>query len=203
MTYFGTNLKKIRQIKGLSQQAFAELIDLNRGVISSYEEGRAEPKIETLLRIATYFGISTDDIISKPLTVNQLANFNLVEDSVSSFSDENNPFIKQITSNGASIHIDLQKILAQFDSIYIVDETLANKSLYKKDSVLFLKEITNNSEPYNSYLSIEKGSVFVSNSLPNSQQNFAIVGVLGNNSYTEENQILQRLLLLENKVFGK
>lgn len=203
MTYFGTNLKKIRQIKGLSQQAFAELIELNRGVISSYEEGRAEPKIETLLRIATYFGISTDDIISKPLTVNQLANFNLIENSVSSFSEENKTFVIQIDSNGETDNFDLQKILAKFDCIYIVDEFLANKSVYKKDSVLFLKEITKNSEPYNSYLSIKKGVVLISDSPSNSEHNFAIVGVLGNNVYIEQNQFLQRLLLLEKKVFGK
>ena len=72
MTYFGTNIKKIRQIKGLSQQAFAEMLDLNRGVISSYEEGRAEPKIETLLRIATILDLTTDELLSKPITINKI-----------------------------------------------------------------------------------------------------------------------------------
>ena len=120
MTYFGTNLKKIRQIKGLSQQAFAELIDLNRGVISSYEEGRAEPKIETLLRIATYFGIPTDDIISKPLTVNQLANFTLIEDSIATLDDVKECNLKELTNNGENKNIELQKIFAQFDFVYFV-----------------------------------------------------------------------------------
>nr|WP_243464435.1 helix-turn-helix transcriptional regulator [Riemerella anatipestifer] len=82
MTYFGTNIKKIRQIKGLSQQAFADMLNLTRGIISSYEDGRAEPKVETLLRIAQFLDMKADDLISKPLTVNQLANFEEVEDLI-------------------------------------------------------------------------------------------------------------------------
>jgi transcriptional regulator with XRE-family HTH domain len=57
MSLFGANIKKIRQVKGLSQKTFADLLDLNRGVISSYEEGRAEPKIETILKVANHFSL--------------------------------------------------------------------------------------------------------------------------------------------------
>jgi transcriptional regulator with XRE-family HTH domain len=203
MTYFGTNLKKIRQIKGLSQQAFAELIDLNRGVISSYEEGRAEPKIETLLRIATYFGIPTDDIISKPLTVNQLANFSQIEDSISSLKSEKKDAFQELTTNGISKSVEMQKIFAKFDFVFFVDENLANKSIYENETILFLKEINQDSEKYNSYLSIEKGSVSISDSIVSLVQTYAIVGFLGNQLKTQENTILQRLNVLEKKVFGK
>lgn len=203
MTYFGTNLKKIRQIKGLSQQAFAELIDLNRGVISSYEEGRAEPKIETLLRIATYFGISTDDIISKPLTVNQLANFSLIEDSISTLNEEKEEVFYHLTSNGKSEKAEMQKIFAKFDFLFFVDESLASKTIYEKDTILFLKEIKNDIDEYNSYLSIENEVVSLSETINHSVQNFAIVGFLGNELQKEQNSVLQRLNLLEKKVFGK
>jgi transcriptional regulator with XRE-family HTH domain len=77
MSYFSTNLKKIRQIHNLSQSAFAELLNLNRGVISSYEEQRAQPKIETVLRIAEHFNLSSDELLSAPLTVNRLTKFEL------------------------------------------------------------------------------------------------------------------------------
>ncbi|WP_326930615.1 helix-turn-helix domain-containing protein [Flavobacterium azooxidireducens] len=202
MTYFGTNLKKIRQIKGLSQQAFAELIDLNRGVISSYEEGRAEPKIETLLRIATYFGIPTDDIISKPLTVNQLANFTLIEDSVTSLSEEKNLTIQEINLKGEKKDIELQKILAHFDFVFYVDENLANKSSYEKDSILFLKEEKKETKNHNQYLTLEKGIALISEKFIPTITNYAIVGVLGSLP-NDQNTILQRLNLLEKKVFGK
>lgn len=204
MTYFGTNLKKIRQIKGLSQQAFAELIDLNRGVISSYEEGRAEPKIETLLRIATYFGIPTDDIISKPLTVNQLANFTLIEENVTtSLEFENSSLFKEITLNGEKKNIEMQKIFAQFDFVYFVDDNLAKKSMFDKDATLFLKESKKENKKQKSYLTIKDGIASISDTFNVALENYAIVGVLGSGFYTEQKTILQRIELLEKKVFNR
>ncbi|NDV66325.1 helix-turn-helix domain-containing protein [Bacteroides sp. 224] len=76
MNKTGKNIKKIRNVKGLSQQAFADLFQLSRGNISSYEELRAEPKIEVLLKIANYFGIPVADLIEKDLSVNELLHYN-------------------------------------------------------------------------------------------------------------------------------
>jgi len=75
MSFFGKNIKKIRGVKSLSQQAFAELFDLKRGTLGAYEEGRSEPKIETIIKIANYFSIKIDDLLTHELTVNQLLKF--------------------------------------------------------------------------------------------------------------------------------
>ncbi|WP_024772292.1 helix-turn-helix domain-containing protein [Aquimarina macrocephali] len=75
MSFFGKNIKKIRGVKGLSQQAFAELFELKRGTLGAYEEGRSEPKIETIIKIANYFSIAIDDLLTNELTVNQLLKF--------------------------------------------------------------------------------------------------------------------------------
>lgn len=72
----GKNIKKIRNVKGLSQQAFADLFELTRGNISSYEEGRADPRIEVIIRIANYFSIPLADLIQKDLSVNELLHYN-------------------------------------------------------------------------------------------------------------------------------
>jgi transcriptional regulator with XRE-family HTH domain len=76
MSFFGKNIKKIRVIKGLSQQAFAEIFSLKRATLGAYEEGRSEPKIETVIRVANYFSISIDNFLTKEITVNQLLRFN-------------------------------------------------------------------------------------------------------------------------------
>jgi transcriptional regulator with XRE-family HTH domain len=76
MTQVGKNIKKIRNVKGLSQQAFADLFHLTRGNISSYEEFRAEPKIDVIIKIANYFGIPLDEFIEKDLSVNKLLHYN-------------------------------------------------------------------------------------------------------------------------------
>ncbi len=75
MTFFGKNIKKIRGVKRLSQQAFADLFDLKRGTLGAYEEGRSEPKLETIIRIANYFSVSIDSLLTHELTVNQLLQF--------------------------------------------------------------------------------------------------------------------------------
>lgn len=75
MSFFGKNIKKIRGVKGLSQQAFAEVFDLKRATLGAYEEGRSEPKIETIIKIANYFSISIDSLLTSELTVNELLRF--------------------------------------------------------------------------------------------------------------------------------
>ncbi|MFI8377998.1 helix-turn-helix domain-containing protein [Leeuwenhoekiella sp. NPDC079379] len=75
MSFFGKNIRKIRSVKTLSQQSFAELFDLKRGTLGAYEEGRSEPKIETLIKIANYFSIPIDDLLTRELTVNELLKF--------------------------------------------------------------------------------------------------------------------------------
>ena len=85
MSFFGKNIKKIRGVKGLSQQAFADLFDLKRGTLGAYEEGRSEPKIDTIILIANHFSIAIGDMLTAELTVNQLLKFN---DSLALTSEE-------------------------------------------------------------------------------------------------------------------
>ncbi|MFZ4862475.1 helix-turn-helix domain-containing protein [Sphingobacterium sp. Mn56C] len=75
MSQIGINIKKLRKVKSLSQQAFADLFNLSRGNISSYEEFRAEPRIEVVLQIAKYFSIPVAELLEKQLTVNEILNF--------------------------------------------------------------------------------------------------------------------------------
>ncbi len=77
MSYIGKNIRKIRTVKKLSQAAFAELFSLARPSVGAYEEGRAEPKLDTVIQIANHFGISVDSLLTKELTINDLYNFNI------------------------------------------------------------------------------------------------------------------------------
>lgn len=72
MSYIGKNIKTIRTVKNLSQAAFAQLFNLARPSVGAYEEGRSEPKMETLALIARHFNLSIDLLITKELTVNEL-----------------------------------------------------------------------------------------------------------------------------------
>jgi transcriptional regulator with XRE-family HTH domain len=99
MSQIGINIKKLRKVKGLSQQAFADLFNLTRGNISSYEEFRAEPKIEVILQIAKYFSIPVAEMLENQLTVNEILNFEDHFESESTKADVKNltdiPFLNR------------------------------------------------------------------------------------------------------------
>lgn len=82
MTFIGKNIRKIRNIKGLSQAAFAELFEITRASVGAYEEGRAEPKLEMIIRIAKHFSISIDLLLKKELTVNELYRFDIFDTEI-------------------------------------------------------------------------------------------------------------------------
>ncbi|SNC60658.1 Helix-turn-helix [Hymenobacter gelipurpurascens] len=84
MSNVGKNIRKLRTVKKLSQAAFAELFGLARPSVGAYEEGRSEPKMETLIQIAQHFGLSVDLLLTKELTVNELYNFDLYQQKTTS-----------------------------------------------------------------------------------------------------------------------
>lgn len=82
MSNVGKNIRKIRTVKKLSQAAFAELFGLARPSVGAYEEGRSEPKMETLIQIAQHFGLSVDLLLTKELTVNELYHFDIFKEQL-------------------------------------------------------------------------------------------------------------------------
>ena len=76
-TILAKNLRKLRAFKNMNQTEFAELFGLNRPSLGSYEEGRSEPRLATLEKIAKHFKLTLDDLVSRELTVNQIAGFEL------------------------------------------------------------------------------------------------------------------------------
>lgn len=155
MSFFGTNIKKIRQVKGLSQKTFADLLDLNRGVISSYEEGRAEPKIETILKVASHFNLNLEKLLTEELQESHLANVSETN-QLMLFPELEATGEKEAESNSI-----LQKIRASVDLIYEFtpekkplspyyygDILFLNKADLKKNSSCHLLEYSNNSLQY-------------------------------------------------------
>jgi transcriptional regulator with XRE-family HTH domain len=94
MTKIGANIKKVRTTKGLSQQAFADLFQLTRGNISSYEENRADPKIDTVIQIANYFNIPLNQFITQNISIHEILKYNgdrLIEDEKHSINRQLKP----------------------------------------------------------------------------------------------------------------
>nr|WP_255748924.1 LexA family transcriptional regulator [Pontibacter liquoris] len=58
----------MRKTVGYTQAQLAEKLDIKRSLIGAYEEGRAEPKLSTLVNIAHLFDISLDSLITQDLS---------------------------------------------------------------------------------------------------------------------------------------
>jgi transcriptional regulator with XRE-family HTH domain len=56
-------LKALRGSLGLSQEKFAERLGITRASVSAYEEGRAEPNLTLIERIADLNNISIDNLV--------------------------------------------------------------------------------------------------------------------------------------------
>lgn len=55
-------IKELRQSKGLTQAELATKLGVTRQAVSLYEKGQIKPKIETLKKLAYYFGVSVSYI---------------------------------------------------------------------------------------------------------------------------------------------
>lgn len=61
---FGIAVKRRRKDKRYSQDQFAEISDLSPGYLSAVERGLANPRLDTIKKIANGFGISVADLFS-------------------------------------------------------------------------------------------------------------------------------------------
>ena len=68
MQHVTSNIRYLRKEAGFTQAQLAEKLDIKRSLVGAYEEGRAEPKLSTLINIAGLFGITLDNLITAQLS---------------------------------------------------------------------------------------------------------------------------------------
>ena len=61
---------------------FSKFFNLARASVGAYEEGRSEPKIETLIAIANYFSMSIDALLTRKLTIAEIYKFNRLNEKL-------------------------------------------------------------------------------------------------------------------------
>lgn len=63
MKKFNERLKELRESKNLTQTQLAKDLFIDQRSISFYEIGKYEPNLDTLIKIAKYFEVSTDYLL--------------------------------------------------------------------------------------------------------------------------------------------
>ena len=61
---FATRLKKLRNARNVTQQELADYLSVTRPTIAGYETKGKEPDYNTLFRIASFFDVSVDYLLS-------------------------------------------------------------------------------------------------------------------------------------------
>jgi len=59
----GNNLKRIRTEKNISQGDIARELGVSRGFVSNLENGKTNPTLATISRVADALGVSTDELL--------------------------------------------------------------------------------------------------------------------------------------------
>lgn len=61
--YIGENIKRLRRQKGITQETLAERMLVSAQAVSKWERNEALPDISMILPLASYFGVSTDELL--------------------------------------------------------------------------------------------------------------------------------------------
>ncbi|MBL7849147.1 MAG: helix-turn-helix domain-containing protein [Cyclobacteriaceae bacterium] len=62
------NIRFLRKQLGLTQDQFAQRLEIKRSLVGAYEEGRAEPRLELLQKMASLGGYTVDVLIGKDIS---------------------------------------------------------------------------------------------------------------------------------------
>ncbi len=62
---FGERLKQLRLENNLTQETLAEKLQIVKSTITKYEKNTREPEFEILIKIADFFGTTTDYLLGR------------------------------------------------------------------------------------------------------------------------------------------
>lgn len=96
---FGSNIKKYRCEKGLTQESAAEQCGLSTNYFRQIELGNKVPKLETFIRIAEVLGVSTDLLFAGIFSVATEASSNELFQKIEKLPQNKQEFILSVVDN--------------------------------------------------------------------------------------------------------
>lgn len=64
LCYVGKNLSNLRIKNKCSQTYVSNMLHIDRSIISKYERGSLYPNVQILIKLATFYGVSIDYLLS-------------------------------------------------------------------------------------------------------------------------------------------
>jgi transcriptional regulator with XRE-family HTH domain len=102
MSRINENIRHLRKKEGWTQQDLADHIGIKRSLVGAYEEARAEPSADKLIRFSEAFNVSVDSLISKDLRKESSDEkpFKVLSITVDKEDKENIEFVRQKAAAG-------------------------------------------------------------------------------------------------------
>ena len=97
---FSENLMRLRKAKGLSQEEFANEINVSRQTVSKWELGTSTPEMDKLMQMANFFNISVDDLVNGEDVTSKVSN--KTENNNQNPSVDNNTNINYVPKKSSS-----------------------------------------------------------------------------------------------------
>ncbi len=122
------NLKYLRKEKGLSQEEFAEALNVSRQTVAKWESGESMPDVENCKMISMFFGITIDDLVY----------YSFKEQNVSTEESKDGKYIFGITKVGEKGQVVIPKLAREVFDINPGDRLVALGDT-KKGGIAFTK----------------------------------------------------------------
>lgn len=110
MKKIATNIHFLRKNKGLTQEQFADELNITRSRVGSYEEGRSEPGIDILITLSNYFNLPIDALVRHDLSRSQNKSFIDIGSQRILFpivvDDHNNDMIEVISAKASAGYLN-------------------------------------------------------------------------------------------------
>jgi transcriptional regulator with XRE-family HTH domain len=68
--HLASNISHLARIKGISNSALSKELDVSASQVGYYMNGKSNPKLEALVKMAKLFNVAIDDLILEDLTKN-------------------------------------------------------------------------------------------------------------------------------------
>lgn len=149
MNIFANNLKYLRTQKKLNQDSLAKKLGISRSVLSYYESGKSDPTLSILYKIAIFFNISLDSLVSDNLS-NDNYNINLdfnynnfsISNLLKNLENSKDYYLKEKERLTNIINFDIPNKIDELDEIINFIKLLHNNIYNNSNSYILTDEIT-------------------------------------------------------------
>lgn len=96
LTSVGTNLRRYRKIKNITQERLASLTNLTPTYIGMIERGEKTPSLEAFISILNALEVSADKILSNVLNTTYIMRSSVLSHQLSSLRESDRECIQQV-----------------------------------------------------------------------------------------------------------